>query len=90
MSLLMGTIDFSTWLQNELDKREWSQSDLARYSGINRQVISTYINRQRTKPDGEMLTAIARALKLPPETVFAAAGIMKQTYTKEDEKDPTL
>ena len=76
MSLHMSSVDFSSWLQNELEKRGWSQADLARMSGLNRQVISTYINRQRTKPDSEMLNAIARALRLPSRVVFEAAGIL--------------
>lgn len=69
-------MEFPDWLQSEMDKRGMSQSDLARSSGINRQVISTYVNRQRTKPDPEVLIAIARALRLPPETVFRAAGLL--------------
>jgi transcriptional regulator with XRE-family HTH domain len=76
MSSMMANVDFATWLQGELDKRELSQSDLARLSGLNRQVISTYINRQRTKPDSDMLNSIARALKLSPDEVFRAAGIL--------------
>jgi transcriptional regulator with XRE-family HTH domain len=71
-------MDFSTWLIEELKKRNWSASDLANAGGLNRQVIGTYINRQRQKPDPEILVSIARALKLPPETVFRAAGLLPQ------------
>ena len=76
MSLIMEKKLFSDWLQDEMNKRGWSQSDLSRHSGVNRQVISTYINQQRKKPDENILTDIARALKLPPETVFRAAGLL--------------
>lgn len=65
--------DFADWLQKELDKRGWSQSDLATTARIHRQVISTYINRRRKKPDPEVLQAIARAFNLPPEFVFQKA-----------------
>jgi transcriptional regulator with XRE-family HTH domain len=68
--------NFSEWLAKEMEKREWTQSDLARKADINRQVISTYINRKRAKPDEEVLSAIARAFKMPPETVFRAAGLL--------------
>jgi transcriptional regulator with XRE-family HTH domain len=76
MSLIMETKLFSDWLQDEMNKRGWSQSDLSRNSGVNRQVISTYINQQRKKPDENILIDIARALNLPPETVFRAAGLL--------------
>jgi transcriptional regulator with XRE-family HTH domain len=72
----METKLFSDWLQDEMNKRGWSQSDLSRNSGVNRQVISTYINQQRKKPDENILIDIARALNLPPETVFRAAGLL--------------
>jgi transcriptional regulator with XRE-family HTH domain len=65
MSLIMETKLFSDWLQDEMNKRGWSQSDLSRNSGVNRQVISTYINQQRKKPDENILIDIARALNLP-------------------------
>lgn len=75
MSLLMD-IDFADWLIQEMNKRGWSQADLANAAGLNRQVISTYVNRQRSKPDSEVLTALARALRLPPEIVFRRAGLL--------------
>lgn len=54
----------------------WSQSDLARASGLNRQVISSYINLRRTNPEPDALVAIAHALNIPPEEVFRIAGIL--------------
>lgn len=75
MSLSMDK-DFADWLIEQMNKRGWSQADLANAAGLNRQVISTYVNRQRQKPDSEVLVALARALHLPPETVFRAAGLL--------------
>ncbi|GAB4506916.1 MAG: hypothetical protein Fur0017_31670 [Anaerolineales bacterium] len=69
-------IDFADWLLQEINKRNWSQADLANAAGLHRQVISTYVNRQRIKPDSEVLTSIARALRLPPEVVFRRAGLL--------------
>lgn len=69
-------MDFSDWLLNEINRRGWSQSELARRAGIPRQIISNYINRQREKPDSDVLISISRALNLPPETVFRAAGLL--------------
>jgi transcriptional regulator with XRE-family HTH domain len=65
----------SAWLTEELRKRDWTQADLARKSGISRQVISRYINQERTKPDEDILAALAHALGYPPEILYQAAGI---------------
>jgi len=85
MSITMD-IDFAEWLIIELNKRGWSQSDLARAAGINRQVISTYINRQRKKPDTDKLKAIAKAFNLPAEVVFDAANVLHPEYADDEEK----
>ena len=71
--------DFSEWLLQELKTRNWSQSELAKKAGLHRQVISTYIGGQRQKPDYEILLAIARALKIPPETIFRAVGWLPES-----------
>ncbi len=72
---------FADWLQAELDRRDWSQSDLANKAGINRQVINSYLLHKRKKPDEEILSAIAHALNLPPEEVFRKAGILDDPHT---------
>ncbi len=67
--------NFSNWLANEMKKRGLSPADLARLSGKAPAVISRILNNERD-PAPETLTAIARALRLPPETVFRAAGLL--------------
>jgi transcriptional regulator with XRE-family HTH domain len=87
MSVTMDTdlaIDFPAWLTSERENREWSQSDLSRHANISRQVISDYENRKRKYYDEAILKKIAHAFKLPPETVFRAAGILPQ-QTPENE-----
>ena len=66
---------FSEWLQSELDRRGWSQSDCARSANLNRAVINKLLNG-KSKPQPPTLVAIARALKIPVETVYRAAGIL--------------
>jgi len=75
MSSLMDE-HFSDWLLKELSKREWSQADLARASGLNRQSISDYINRRRTNPEPDALVAIAHGLNISPITLFRQAGLL--------------
>lgn len=77
-------IDFADWLLEELKQRDWSQSTLAKKAGVNRQVVNTYINRQRKKPDTEILKAIARAFDYPEDIVFRAAGIMQPAQETDD------
>lgn len=69
-------MDFSDWLLQEMNKRGWSQADLARNSGINRQSVSDYVNRRRTNPDPEVLVSIAKGLSISPITVFRKAGLL--------------
>ncbi len=76
MSIDMDIEFFSNWLIDEMQERGWSQSDLARSSGLSRQAISNYVNRKIITPDENALKAIANALKLTPETVFRAAGLL--------------
>lgn len=66
---------FSEWLLMTLENKEWSQADLARAAKVSRSAISEIIsgNRQVGKSTA---TAIAHALKLPPEQVFRAAGLL--------------
>lgn len=75
ISSLVDT-DFSNWLLEQMSKRDWSQADLARATGLNRQVISSYINMRRTNPEPDALVAIAHGLKLSPIVVFRKAGLL--------------
>jgi transcriptional regulator with XRE-family HTH domain len=68
--------NFIDWLLAEMNKREWTQAELARASGLTRQSVSDYINRRRTNPEPDALTAIAHAFKISPITVFRKAGLL--------------
>lgn len=71
----MNNIDFSEWLQTELDRREWRPTELAKKSEISDGAISRFLRGER-KPDPESLVSIAKAFRLPPEQVFRAAGML--------------
>lgn len=68
-------LPFAEWLQSELDKRGWSQSDCARACDLNRAVINKLLNG-KSQPLPVTLMAIARGLKIPPETAYRAAGLL--------------
>ena len=67
---------FGKWLIQQMNIKGWNMTDLASRAGVSKQVISKYINNPPDKPDNEVLSGIARAFRLPPETVFRAAGLL--------------
>jgi len=73
----MSVVNFVDWLQNELNKRNWSQADLARRSGVAPGTISRIMNNSRGVGP-ELLNLIAIGLRLPPEQVFRAAGLLPE------------
>jgi transcriptional regulator with XRE-family HTH domain len=74
MFLVMDNFEFGQWVQKERTIREWSQSDLSRYSGLHRAVISKM--ESGTKPMPETLLALAQAFKLSPISIFRIAGLL--------------
>lgn len=68
-------IEFAEWLKKEMEKRGLRQVDLARRTGIGTGQISRILNMERGVGP-ESAVAIARALKIPPETVFRKAGLL--------------
>lgn len=75
MSAVGEKLYFAEWLQAEMDRRGWSQSDLARYADLNRAVINKLLNG-KSHPQPSTLSAISRALKMPIETTYRAAGLL--------------
>ena len=67
--------DFVTWLNGELNKRGWSNSELHRRSGMANSTISMILGGQK-KPGWDFCAAIAKALGEPPEKVFRLAGLL--------------
>lgn len=76
---------FAEWLQAEMDKRGWSQSDCARAADLNRAVINKLLNG-KSSPQPLTIAAIARALKVAMETAYRAAGLLPPI----DDSDDTL
>lgn len=74
-------MDFATWLEQELNKRDWTYTELARRSGVAPAQISRIANGSRgAGPD--LCIAMAKGLDLPREEVFRARGWL--LYESED------
>lgn len=74
---------FAEWLQIEIDKRRWSQSDCARACDLNRAVINKLLNA-KCRPQPGTLIAIARGFKMPVETAYRAAGLLPPVPDGDD------
>ena len=66
---------FSEWLSEKLAEKGLSQAELARRAGTHQSTISLVLSENR-KPGPEFCEKIARALKIPPEEVYRAAGLL--------------
>lgn len=66
---------FKEWLEGELKKKNWSQSDLARAAKVSRATISNLLNDVRN-PGPELLSKVANALDYSDIHVFRKAGIL--------------
>lgn len=66
---------FGKWLKLELTKRELSQADLAKRTGLSTGAISHYIKGSRKDPEPATMAKIAKALGVPVSEVYAAAGV---------------
>lgn len=67
---------FGDWLRDELAKRDMTQAELSRASGITTAGVAYLISGKRN-PGQDSCVKIAHALRLPEETVFRAAGLLK-------------
>jgi len=89
MFLVGQSLRFAEWLQSEIDKRGWSQSDCARACDLNRAVINKLLNG-KCKPQPVTLMAIARGFKIPVEAAYRAAGLLPASTDEEDSTQELL
>lgn len=73
---------FGLWLQKEREQRGWSQSDLARFSGLHRQIINKTENGV-SMPALETYLALAKAFNISPTFIFRKAGLLPESNTDQ-------
>jgi len=66
---------FSEWLNEQLQRKQWTQAHLARASGLAPSTIYKYMNSKTRRPSPASCVAIANALGISRETIFKAAKI---------------
>lgn len=74
---------FGRWLLAELASRRWSMRELARQTGVSESTISRIISGKRN-PSSRLCRSMAKALHVPPVTIFREAGLLPDS----DEEAP--
>ena len=67
-------MDFSVWLNQELETRGWSRSEAARRGNVSASMFDKVINGQ-AKPGINFCRGVAKAFNLPVIDVLRKAGI---------------
>ncbi len=65
------------FLEENMKKRNWSQADLARKSGLDTSLVSNILAGRRNI-GVTSANAIAKAFKIPPEIIFRKAGLLPE------------
>jgi len=81
--------NFTEWLENELNKRNWDRAELARRARLATSTVTRIMNGERS-PGPDFCRSVARALNLPPETVFRKAGLLPQKPDTDPEIEEAL
>lgn len=71
----MNKVEFGQWVRKEREDREWSQSDLARESGLYRSLINN-IENGVSESSPKTLTALGHAFGYPIEFMFEIVGLL--------------
>jgi len=75
--------DFAAWLTSEMDRRGWTNSELARQAGIAQSNISMVISGQKN-PGLSFCVNVAQAFGYPPERVLREAGLLPPAPSEDE------
>ncbi|MFZ1238020.1 MAG: helix-turn-helix transcriptional regulator [Anaerolineae bacterium] len=76
------SIEFINWIQQELNRRNWNQLDLAKRAGISAAGISKLMSGDR-QPGIDIIIGLSRALNVSTDDVLRYAGLLP-TATAND------
>jgi transcriptional regulator with XRE-family HTH domain len=80
----MSSQHFGNWLEQQLEKRSWSMSELARRCDVSHPTISRVISGERG-PGPDLCRAIAHAFDMPEEKVFRIAGLLSELPAPDED-----
>ena len=80
---------FPLWLQQRLDERGWSITELARRMGTQTTLISRWM-QGRQRPTAQSARLIAQVMKLDEDEVLTAAGLRGIKTTDDDPRRAEL
>jgi transcriptional regulator with XRE-family HTH domain len=83
----MATETLGNWLLAELERRGWTQGELARRSHVNRSHISRMISGQRS-PGIDALRGMAEALGMPLDDLSRMADEMPPRPARTNDQRP--
>ena len=75
-------MEFTEWLDRELNDRGWSRSEAARRGGISASMFDKVINGY-AQPGLTFYKGVAKAFKIPLEEVLRKAGEMEDLPNEE-------
>ncbi|NIP97515.1 MAG: helix-turn-helix transcriptional regulator [Akkermansiaceae bacterium] len=82
-------VTFGDWLAATIKERGWNQSELARRANISQATLSRLIGETR-QPGPDVCLSLARALNIPPETLFKHAGLLPPDPTPVSQEKEAL
>jgi transcriptional regulator with XRE-family HTH domain len=74
---------FRQWLTSEMEKRRFSQVELAKATGISQPFISRVLHGERLAT-ADFCVKVALTLDEPPEKLLRLAGILPSNQTEDD------
>lgn len=79
----MTADNFGAWLQKQLNRRQWTQTELAKRAGVGQTTVSAWLRGARL-PDALSCDKIADALFLSRDEVLARAGLRPVEHDDSD------
>ncbi len=81
--------NFIDWVLQEMKNRDWAIADLARKGEMKEPTISRVLNQHRN-PGIDTCHGIARAFRIPPETVLRRAGLLPPKPAEDEVTEELL
>jgi transcriptional regulator with XRE-family HTH domain len=80
---------FAEFIVEEVNKRDWSYSKLARLSGMSSAQVSDVVNL-KSNPGEKFCRGVARAFNISPDIVFRKAGLLPDIPAREETEQNLL